>query len=102
MRPSQENDRLLLRPQEAADALGVSLRTVMGWVQAGEIPVTRLGERNLRFPLDGLREWVAQRTTWPTAMVPLGPEETGNSPGNSPTGPRRDANGAAKEGRADV
>ena len=61
--------KLVLRPQEAADALGVSLRTIMEWVKAGEIPTVRLGERNLRFPLDGLRDWVAQRTTWPTAMT---------------------------------
>ena len=61
--------RLLLRPQEAANALGVSLRTLMSLVTSGEIPHTRIGERNLRFPLDGLREWVARRTTWPTELV---------------------------------
>ena len=69
--------RLLLRPQEASDALGVSLRTVMEWVRAGDIPVVRLGERNLRFPLDALRDWVAQRTSWPTAIVvPGDPEQS--------------------------
>ena len=62
-------NRLLLRPQEAADSLGVSLRTVMALVASREIPHTRIGERNLRFPLDGLREWVAKRTAWPTQLV---------------------------------
>ena len=38
--------------------LGVSLRTLMSLVTSGEIPHTRIGERNLRFPLDALREWV--------------------------------------------
>ncbi len=61
-------DRILLRPQEAANALGVSLRCLMAWVSAGEIPVVRLGERVLRLPVDGLRAWVAQRTTWPTEL----------------------------------
>lgn len=61
-------DRLLLRPQEAANALGVSLRTLMDWAAEEQIPVCRLGDRCLRFPLDGLRQWVAQRTSWPTAV----------------------------------
>jgi excisionase family DNA binding protein len=70
-RQSENNvsSRLLLRPQEAANALGVSLRTLMSLVASGEIPHTRIGERNLRFPLDALREWVARRTTWPTELV---------------------------------
>lgn len=61
--------RIAMRPQEAANALGLSLRTLMDLVKNGEIPVTRLGERNLRFPVDGLRAWVATRTTWPTSMA---------------------------------
>jgi excisionase family DNA binding protein len=61
--------RLLLRPQEAANTLGVSLRTLMSFVASGDIPYTRIGERNLRFPVDALREWVARRTTWPNELV---------------------------------
>jgi hypothetical protein len=46
----------------------------MGMVATDEIPHTRIGERNLRFPVDALREWAAQRTTWPiTVNIP--PEE---------------------------
>jgi excisionase family DNA binding protein len=61
MNPKHETEnnlppRLLLRPQEAANALGVSLRTLMSLVTSGEVPHTRIGERNLRFPLEGLRE----------------------------------------------
>jgi len=72
-RPADNPVRLLLRPQEAANALGVSLRALMGWVSANEIPHVRLGARNLRFPVDALRTWVAGRTAWPTA-VSLGAE----------------------------
>jgi len=60
--------RLLLRPGEAANSLGVSLRCLMGWVAEGEIPVVRLGDRCLRFSVDSLRAWVASRSTWPTAL----------------------------------
>ena len=62
--------RIALRPQEAAaNALGVSLRTIMAMEKAGEIPSVRIGKRNLRFPVDGLRAWVATRTTWPMPMT---------------------------------
>ena len=54
-------NRLLLRPQEAAEALGVSLRTIMAWVKTDEVPFVRLGDRSLRFPLDILRAWVGER-----------------------------------------
>jgi excisionase family DNA binding protein len=61
--PAQPNqERLLLRPAEAAEALGVSQRTLMSWVAAGQIPATRIGERCLRFSVDSLREWIVERT----------------------------------------
>jgi excisionase family DNA binding protein len=62
-------ERIALRPSEAAEALGVSERVLMTWVKDGEIPHTRLGERCLRFPVDGLKRWVSARTTWPTALA---------------------------------
>jgi excisionase family DNA binding protein len=97
--PEPAAPRLLLRPQEAADALGVSLRSIMAWVKEGAIPTVRLGERNLRLPLDGLRAWVAQRTNWPTSMlVPPGPALSAES-STIPAGANgRDAKGAAKQG----
>ena len=88
--------RLLLRPQEAADALGISLRTLMELVKVGEIPVCRLGARNLRLPLDGLRAWCAARTSWPTGfVVSPGPEQTPVSAGISASGNGRAASIAA-------
>jgi excisionase family DNA binding protein len=55
--------RLLLRPQEAADALGISLRGLMNMVDHDEIPYVRIGVRNLRFSVDDLRAWIAERST---------------------------------------
>ncbi len=94
--PQSPAPRLLLRPQEAADALGISLRTVMGMVASNEIPFTRIGERNLRFPVDGLRDWVAKRTSWPTELLPSGPEQTPESSRISANGNGRAACGTAR------
>jgi excisionase family DNA binding protein len=55
--------RLLLRPQEAADALGVSLRTLMSLADSGDIPSTRIGTRNLRFSVQALEAWIASKTS---------------------------------------
>jgi excisionase family DNA binding protein len=69
---------LLLKPQQAANALGVSLRTLMGLVATNDVPHVRLGDRNLRFPLEGLRSWVNSRTTWPTTLGPTEPPQAGD------------------------
>ncbi len=74
--PAPAAPRLLLRPSEAAASLGISERTLMSMISAGDVPVTRIGERCLRLPLDGLRQWVARRTQWPAGaeIVPGGSE----------------------------
>jgi len=64
--------RLLLRPQEAAIALGISLRTLMHLADTGEIPSTRIGTRNLRFSVQALRDWIATKTSR-TAEQPAEP-----------------------------
>jgi excisionase family DNA binding protein len=87
--------RLLFRPQECANSLGVSLRTVMSLVAENAIPYVRLGERNLRFPVDALRDWLAQRTTWPTALTSVGSAPSGETAGDPGAGGPRHANGAA-------
>jgi excisionase family DNA binding protein len=88
--------RLALRAEEVADSLGVSVRTVMQWVAAGEVPHVRLGERNLRFPVDALRDWLAKRTSWPTGfVVSPGPEQSPVSTGIPAGNGHRAANGAA-------
>jgi hypothetical protein len=74
----------------------------MGMVASNEIPFTRIGERNLRFPVDGLRQWVAQRSTWPTSMsVPTGPEQSTVTSGIPAGANGRAANGAVKAAVAD-
>jgi excisionase family DNA binding protein len=67
--PLDLSSRILIRKQEAAVALGLSLSKVSAMVEANEIPHCRIGDRSLRFPVDALRKWVADRTVWPTAIL---------------------------------
>jgi excisionase family DNA binding protein len=62
-------DKLLLRPTEAAEALGLSRATVYELLARGEIPSLRIG-RSVRVPVDRLREWVQARTN-DTAAPPV-------------------------------
>lgn len=75
MKPSPHDATpiLMLRASEAARALAISERTLTELVKRGEIPVSRIGERNLRFSLAALESWVAGRTTWPTAVAQPAP-----------------------------
>jgi hypothetical protein len=50
-------ERLLLRPKEAARMLAVSERTLWG----SGIPRIRVGKRGIRYALDDLRRWVESR-----------------------------------------
>ncbi len=54
-------ERLMLRPTEAADALGVSRSKLYELMAARAIPSVRVGGC-ARVPLDALREWIAART----------------------------------------
>ena len=53
-------ERLLYRPAEAADAIGVSRSRMYELIASGEIPSVLVGG-TLRVPVDGLRQWVAQQ-----------------------------------------
>ena len=53
-------NKLLLRPIEAADLLGVGRTTVYALLAAGELPSVRVG-RSVRVPFIGLRRWVEER-----------------------------------------
>lgn len=59
---SQENKqlRLLLSVREAATAMGICEKTLWTLTQQGEIPVIRIG-RAVRYPVDGLREWIQKQ-----------------------------------------
>ena len=50
-------EKLLLRPAEAGELIGVSRAQAYNMIQRGEIPSVRLG-RSVRVPLEGLREHV--------------------------------------------
>jgi excisionase family DNA binding protein len=51
-------ERLLLRPGEVADALGLSRSKVYALIAARTIPSIRLGGRTL-VPTDALRRWIS-------------------------------------------
>jgi excisionase family DNA binding protein len=53
-------ERLLLRPTEAADLIGVGRSTIYELIATGEVPSLKIGS-SVRVPVDGLREWIAAR-----------------------------------------
>ena len=55
-------EQLLLRPNEVADALGISRSRAYELISTGEIPSVRLGT-SIRVKADSLRDWVARRTS---------------------------------------
>jgi len=57
-------DKLLLRPVEVAEIVGVGRSKVYELISAGELPSIRLGG-SVRVPVDQLREWVNRKTTAP-------------------------------------
>ena len=53
-------ERLLLRPIEAAEAIGVGRSKVYELLASGELPSIRIGA-SIRVPVDKLREWIARQ-----------------------------------------
>jgi excisionase family DNA binding protein len=53
-------DRLLLRPVEAAEAIGVGRSKVYELLASGELPSVRVGS-SVRVPVDALRAWIARQ-----------------------------------------
>ena len=53
-------DRMLYRPAEAADAIGVSRARAYELIAEGVIPSIRIGS-SIRVPVDALRTWVNQQ-----------------------------------------
>ena len=53
--------QLLLTVREAAKALSVCEKTLWTMTKNGEIPVIRMG-RAVRYPLDGLRQWISEKS----------------------------------------
>ena len=53
-------DRLLLRPTEAAEAIGIGRSKVYELLSSGELPSIRIGG-SVRVPVDALRAWIVRQ-----------------------------------------
>ena len=60
MRSNEPHLKLLLTPQQVAQALAISPRKLWGMTASGEIPHLRLG-RSVRYPAEDLQCWIAAR-----------------------------------------
>jgi excisionase family DNA binding protein len=54
-------DKLLLRPAEVADLLGLGRTRVYALIGAKDIPSIKIGA-SVRVPLESLRDWIARQT----------------------------------------
>jgi excisionase family DNA binding protein len=50
----------MLKPNEAAEALGIGTRTLWAMTARGEVPYVQIG-RLKRYPVDALRKMIAAR-----------------------------------------
>ena len=53
-------ERLLLKPAEFAEAIGVSRSRGYELIERGEVPSVRIGN-SVRVPVDALKKWSEQR-----------------------------------------
>ena len=53
-------DRLLLRPAEAAEAIGIGRSKIYQLLASGELPSIRVGS-SVRVPVDALRAWIERQ-----------------------------------------
>jgi excisionase family DNA binding protein len=53
-------ERLLFRPSEAAEAIGIGRSKMYELLASGELPSIRIGG-SIRVPVDALRAWIASR-----------------------------------------
>ena len=62
-------DRLLFRPAEVAEALGICRTRAYDLINSGAIPSVRLG-KSVRVPAQALRTWIAEQSdNRPVAIV---------------------------------
>lgn len=54
-------ERLLLRPTEAAEAIGIGRSKVYELLASGELPSIRIGG-SVRVPLEQLRAWIERKS----------------------------------------
>jgi excisionase family DNA binding protein len=53
-------DKLLLRPAETAEILGIARSRAYALIASGELPCVRIG-KSVRVPIESLRAWVSSR-----------------------------------------
>ncbi len=53
-------ERLLLRPAEAAEAIGVGRSKMYELIGSGAVPSVKIGA-SVRVPVEPLREWIARQ-----------------------------------------
>ena len=53
-------DKLLLKPAEAADAMGMGRSKIYELLASGELPSIRVGS-SLRVPVKALSDWISDR-----------------------------------------
>ena len=53
-------DRLLLKPVEVTEILGISRSRIYEMLATGELPSLRVG-RCIRIPTDALKKWISTR-----------------------------------------
>lgn len=51
-------ERLAYSPKEAAQALGLSPKTVRNLIRAGKLPAVMIGSRRLLVPREGIIRWL--------------------------------------------
>tara|TARA_Y100000588_G_scaffold197665_1_gene211539 strand:- start:924 stop:1448 length:525 start_codon:yes stop_codon:yes gene_type:complete len=61
------NKKLAYTPEEAANAIGVSAKTITRMVAREELPRLK-GIRYIRIPVDALEQWVKDQTYTPTCV----------------------------------
>ena len=64
--PKNHQCRQLVDKDYLSEIMGVSPRTVENWVRRREIPFIKVGRNLLRFDLDEIDAWIAERA------VPIG------------------------------
>ena len=64
--PKNHQCRQLVDKDYLSEIMGVSPRTVENWVRRREIPFIKVGRNLLRFDLDEIDAWIAER------VVPIG------------------------------
>ncbi len=61
-------EKLLVRPSEAAEILGLGRSKVYAMLASGELPSVRIG-KSVRVPTQALRQWVQDRVIASEASV---------------------------------